>query len=92
MNSTITLSPTEGIAIAAVVILAVMTICGGIGRLIASFHVEPRNNLSHVFGAIFGLLGCMTVAAFFSEVTTGVAALLVTFIYTTFVVRLQRGY
>ncbi len=87
----ITLSPNLAITLAVTVTLLAMCLCGAIGYLIASRYVAPRNNLSHILGGIFGLLATATVAACISDIKVGVIIFLITFIYTTFAVRLQRG-
>lgn len=89
MNSTISL-PTLAVVVAAIIMA--IALFAVLGHRIASRYVAARNNLGAVFGGIFGLLALITVGSFFSAIEHGIIALLVTFIYTTFVVRLQRGY
>lgn len=88
MNST-TAVPTYLIPVAIIMAIA---LCSVLGHLIASRYVEARHNLGAVFGGIFGLLAACTMGGFMQSPELGVIGLLVTFIYTTFVVRLQRGY
>lgn len=88
MNST-TVVPTYLIPVAIILAIA---LCSALGHIIASRYVEPRHNLGAVFGGIFGILAACIVGGFCTSAELGVIAALVTFIYTTFVVRLQRGY
>ena len=88
MNSATTV-PTYLIPVAIIMAIA---LCSALGHVIASRYVEVRHNLGAVFGGIFGILAAVTIGGFCTSAELGVIGLLVTFIYTSFVVRLQRGY
>ncbi|CAN5194040.1 hypothetical protein BH11CYA1_BH11CYA1_23500 [soil metagenome] len=78
--------------LAPLVIILAIAMCSALGHIIASRYVEARHNLGAVFGGLFGILLGMTVAGLMKSPELGFIGLLITTIYTTFVVRLQRGY
>jgi hypothetical protein len=79
------------LAVFACVSFVLLCAVGGYFFAEKRWHVEPRNNGSHVLGGVLGLLVLIAIAGFFESFAWGVVGTLVTLGFLSFAVRLQLG-